>query len=481
MKKVLSFDVGTTSMKCILFDENFGEIFYANREYSVVTDADGKAELNPEVYFECFKECLWEIDKKHIPDISAVTFTTQGETLIPVSEDGRALCDAIVWLDTRAQAEAEEIMSMVSDEEFYSVTGLCSIDGALPLAKLMWIKKNMPDVYESTYKFLLLEDYLIYRLTGEFVSEKSLQSSTGWYDIVNDRIYDKLCTLCGIDTDKLPVIMDCGKAIGRVLPEICSCCGLNPDTAVVTAAMDQISSAIGAGNIREGIVTETTGTALVMGATVMRPEFDITKPLTVYKHYDSKYIYMPYMATAGIVLKWFRDTIMPEVNAIAKERGISSYAVIDELAESAPCASNGLIMNPDFTDGGFIRGLTLATTREDLARCVLEGVAYMLRDLVENIEKRGTEINDIYSLGGGSYSPLWCRIKASVCGKRINSISYGQTTALGAAMLGFTAIGVYDSIEAAVEKAGITGKAYEPCIEYKDTYDKAYQNYKKCI
>lgn len=483
MKNILAFDVGTTAMKCILFNGKYEELFFANCEYTIDTDAEGRAELNPEVYFECFLKCLEDIKSKigTAETISAITFTTQGETLIPLDKDGKALTNAIVWLDTRAEEEADIVKSNVSLQEFYSTTGLCDIDGALPLSKVLWIKRKMPDIYDNTYKFLLLEDYLIFRLTGKFVSEKSLQSSTGWYDIVNEKIFDRLCESCGVDTEKFPEIVSCGTIIGNVLQEVCQSTGLSRDTVVVTAAMDQISSAIGAGNIKEGIVTETTGTALVLGATVSKPEFDIKKPLTIYKHFDSKFIYMPYMPTAGIVLKWFRDTVMPDVRAIAEQRGVSSYSVIDEIAGSAPCGSNGVIMNPDFTNGGFLSGLTLATTRSDLARSVLEGVCYILRGLIENIEARGTLIKDIYSLGGGSYSSLWCEIKASVCEKRIHSIGYGQTTALGAAMLGFTAIGVFDSIEDAVANANITSKSYEPCKEDSLVYDTCYQNYKKQI
>ena len=478
MRNVLSFDVGTTSMKCILFNENLEELFCENREYTIETASGGIAELDAEVYFTSFLECVDEVRNKlgGDIDISAVTFTTQGETLIPVDSDGKALTKAIVWLDTRAESEAQTISSSICQEEFYSATGLCGIDGALPLAKLMWIKKNMPDVYDNTYKFLLLEDYLIYRLTGRFVSEKSLQSSTGWYDIVNDGFYDKACDICGIDKDKLPEVLDCGTVVSSVLPDVCP--ALCKDTVVVTAAMDQISSAIGAGNIKEGIVTETTGTALVMGAIVEKPEFDISRPITIYRHYNDKFIYMPYLPTAGIVLKWFRDTIVPYTVKQAEERKISSYNIIDEMAETSPCGSNGVILNPDFTDGGFFAGISLATSASDLARSVLEGVSYMLRELIEDIEAHSVDVKEIYSLGGGSYSPLWCTIKASVCDKLIRSIGYGQTTALGAAILGFTATGVFDSVEDAVKQANITSNCYNPSLEDKEIYDKCYQNYK---
>ncbi len=480
MKKILSFDVGTTSMKCIVFDEIFNEIFSATHEYSLETGPGERAELDPEIYFNTFCGCVGDIGKQlSLSEVAAVTFTTQGETMIPVDADGKPLCKAIVWLDARAGEEAALIEAAVSRQERYEATGLCDIDGALPLAKVLWLKKNEPELYEKTCKFLLLEDYLIYRLTGKMVSEQSLQSSTGWFDIMHDTFFEKMLSACGLDESKFPEVLPCGTVVSPVSMDIAEKLGLSPDTLVVTAAMDQISSAIGAGNVAEGIVTETTGTALVVGATVSTPVFDLDSPLTVYRHFNDSYIYMSYSGTAGIVLKWFRDTVMPDAVEEAKKRKISSYQLIDELAMTSPVGSNGVVMNPDFTRGGAFSGLTLATTRKDLARSVLEGVSFMLRDLLEGVENRGHSVSEILSLGGGSYSPLWSNIKASVINKTVCSVSYGETTALGAAVLTAVALGLYPDVSGALSSVRQGGKRYEPNQDWSLTYEKVYQTYKK--
>lgn len=477
MHRFLAFDVGTTAMKCILFDEEFRELFFARREYDINTPSEKLAELDPNVYFNTFLECVDEmrgagIDTK---DISSITFTTQGETFIPVDKSGRPLTPAIVWLDTRAEAEAEYIREKIGDKAIYENTGLCPIDGALPAAKVLWLARNRRDIYERIHKILLLEDYLIYRLTGKFVSEKSLQSSTGWYDINREELFSSVSELCGIREEMLPEILPCATPVGMPHAEF----GFGESTVVTTGAMDQISSAVGVGNIREGIFSETTGTALVVGITAEKPVYDIDSPITVYKHHDGKFIYMPYYPTAGMALKWFRDTVMPYAESEGERLGLSDYAYIDTVAEKAPAGSRGVIMNPSLSHTGGFMGITMSAGISELARSVLEAVAFTLRGIVELARARGIETDEIYSLGGGAKSRLWGQIKADVCQKTIIPVDFFETTALGAAMLGGCAIGAYKGVEEAAQRCRVSGSAINPQKTTFKIYDENYRKYKE--
>lgn len=488
MKYYLAFDVGTTAMKCILFDKDFNEAASTSKEYSLIIGSSGMTELDAEKYYSTFCECVGEIvGRGYNPkDIRSVTFTTQGETFVCVDECGKPLMRAIVWLDSRAAAEAEYIRDCIGDKKLYSKTGLWQPDGALPLAKALYIKKNQPEIYRKTYKVMLLEDYLIFRLTGRYVTEKSLVSSTGWYDIIGDEYYDAALGLCEIPKDKFPEVLPCGTVAGCVSDKKC---GLSENTLVVCGAMDQICSAIGSGNISDGIVTETTGTALVLGATVDKPVFDSENPITIYRHFNDKYIYMPYCNTAGIVLKWFKETIAAEICAKAEKSGISAYQMIDEYAETAECGSGGVIMLPHFggkstpeimpNASGAFMGLTLKTTLGDMTRSVLEGIAYMLREMLEQLKKKGVAADKILSMGGGANSRIWGEIKASVCGMHIEVNRYGETTALGAAILGAVACGEYGSVQGAVQCMTGGGEIIEPNTEWKAEYEKIFIKFKE--
>ncbi len=479
MQKLLTFDVGTTAMKCILFDENFKQLFFARCEYDISTPSERIAELDPEIYFSTFLECVNKMRESGIDtrEISSITFTTQGETLIPVDRDGRPLTSAIVWLDTRAEKEAEYLRELIGDGEIYRHTGLWGIDGALPSAKVLWLSKNKPEIYERLFKLLLVEDYLIYRLTGRFVSEASLQSSTGWYDINGETLFSDMASACGIRGDMLPEILPCATVVGKPFDEF----GFGENTVVTTGAMDQISSAVGIGNIREGIFSETTGTALVVGITVEKPVYDTKTPITVYKHYDGKFIYMPYYSTAGMALKWFRDTLMPYAEEEGRRRGLSAYEYIDTVAEKSPAGCRGTIMLPSLSHGGGFLGITLTTDISDMARSVLEAVAYTLRGIIELAEARGIKIDEVYSLGGGSKSLLWGRIKADVCQKSFIPVDFPETTALGAAVLASVSIGIYESVEAALSHNKISGRVICAQSEDLEAYDENYKKFTKYI
>ncbi len=477
----MTFDVGTTAMKCVLFDENFKEIYLVNNEYNLKTGQSGTVELDAEVYFDTFYRCIKELSASglDIKSVRSVTFTTQGETLIPVDDNGNALCPAIIWLDSRAKKEAEYLKNNISGQLFYKKTGLCEVEPLLPAAKILWIYNNRKDIYDKAYKFLLLEDYLIFRLTGKFVSEKSLQSSTGWYEIETETFFDKMLELCHIKKSHLPEILPCGKRIAVIKEEILMELGFASDTYVVSGAMDQISSAIGIGNINEGMMTETTGTALVAGITVEKPDFDYQKSVTIYKHFDDRFIYIPYIETAGMTLKWFKDTIVPYADEKGKEKNISAYEYIDELASKAPIGSDGVIMLPNLmAEGGFF-GLSLSTTAGDMARSVLEGVAYMLEDVITLLESKGISVKKVYSLGGGSKSKLWCSIKADVVNKGIVQVGYAQTTSRGAAVLAAVADGIYKNVGEAVEKFKDQNTVFIPEKENVEKYKEYYKKYQK--
>ena len=223
MRYLLTLDVGTTAVKAGLFSEKLDLAAFEIKEYSLLTPKKDFVELEPETYWEKTKEAMAALltNVNVIPtDIISITCTTQGETLIPVEKDGKHLSNAVVWLDSRAKSEADLISNSFEKAIVYAVTGLPEINGYCPIAKLLWMKNNIPEVYAAADKFVLLEDYLIAKLCGKFATNPSLMCSTGYFNINTDNLWDEMLDFCGISTDKFPEIIKSGNVIGKILPEI---------------------------------------------------------------------------------------------------------------------------------------------------------------------------------------------------------------------------------------------------------------------
>ncbi len=485
---ILSFDVGTTAVKSCLFGEDLSLVAQHSSEYQLLVPAPDIVELNPDVYWRALIEGAQSVMRQGVgfSAIGALCVTTQGETLIPIGRDGSALTNAMVWLDARAGKQAEALNARLPGDLFYQTAGLPELSGATPIAKLMWIREELGDVYERTHAFLLLEDYLIYRLTGVLVSEHSLLSSTGYFDIRRRAYATEILKAAGIDAEKLPQVAPSGQIVGGLMDEAARALGLLPGVPVVTTAMDQICGMIGAGNTGQGVVTETTGTCLTVGASVTAPRFDSPARPSIYAHFDDGFVYLPYNPTAAIVLKWFRDEFFPGFLGDCAARGVSSYDELCALASAAPPGVDGMLLLPHFAgklvpDGeplfkGAFVGVGLGCTRAHFVRSILEGVGFMLRENIQLLSRLGIMPNRVVSMGGGSNSDIWCQIKADILDLPIDVLSMPESASLGAAALALLALGDRHACKKIGDSLRFRAR-FVPNGAYRALYDRQYARY----
>jgi Sugar (pentulose and hexulose) kinases len=492
MEYIVITDVGTTSIKTTLFDERLSLLASASGEYKISAQKNGYIELSPKIYWDYFCRGLKAVcTKSNIPTklITRLAFTTQGETFIPVDGKCKPLANAMVWLDTRAVKEAEQVARTVDADEFFKLTGVADINATCPISKLIWVKNNAPDVYAGTRYFLLLEDYLIARLTGRFVSEKSLMSTTGYYDIYHDRVWDDVLREFGLDVEKIPEVLECGTTVGPVLPSVASLLELNQDAVVVTGAMDQITSALGSGNVRTGMITETTGTALTISATCGKDSLTSGHRVTIYKHaLPDRYLYLPVCMTGGMLLKWFKDEFCIAERDEAGKKGVSVYDIMNDCAQKSPPLSNGILilpylngtLQPHFNPNarGVFFGIGLENTRADFVRAIFEAVAFMLLENVEMLKTLGgIEPTELRSCGGGSRSELWTQIKADVLDLDTYSMLHAETSSIGAAVLAMLPLNGEEGMLDLLATANPREKKYLPHRERVGLYQKGYERY----
>ena len=484
MKYLLTLDVGTTAVKAGLFDENLNVTALAIKEYSLITPQANFVEMDPDTYWVKAKESISEVlstAKINIADIVSLTCTTQGETLIPVGNDGKPLSNAIVWLDARAKSEAECLTDHFDHLMIYQTTGLPEINGYCPISKVLWLKNNLTDIYDRAEKILLLEDYLIFKLSGKFISNPTLMCSTGYFNIHQNTIWKEILAYCDIAESKFPSIIDSGQVVGEILPEIAEELGLSAKLKITSGAMDQVSSAVGSGNVAVGNITETTGTAQVVATTCELIKSSEWSPVTIYRHaVKNKYLKIVINQTAGIAYKWFRNEFCVDLINSNKD----AFNLMGELAEKEPPLSKGLTFFPHMTGmqfpisdesiKGVFFGVGLDTNRGCFIRSIMEGVGYMLR---ESIDDMGLCPDSIISLGGGAKSPLWCQIKADICGIKISVLENVESTSMGAAMMGCVAMGIFENYDTARQEV-VLRKEFRPTIENLTAYNAAYKEYK---
>jgi len=479
---VAALDVGTSSVKVCLFSVGLELISRSIREYALDTRGS-RVEAEGSIYLDAVRDGIREATEQAAGyEIAAIGVTTQGETFAPVDENGNPLCPFIVWLDDRAGEQAEELKEKLDETEFYRTTGLPEISGALPLAKLRWLKENQPEIYEKTHKFLLVEDFLIYHLTGKFVSEKSLQTSTGWFSLETDGLWNKGLAAAGIDPELLPELLECGQQVGPLTQKAAEILGLKAGISVVTGAMDQTAAALAGGCTLPGTVTETTGSALVMAACTEHPVFSDGHRVTVYRHaFPGKFIYLPIGNTGGLALKWFRDQFCRDLPG-----GETGFDAINAMVSQVPAGCEGLVFLP-FLSGsvdpdncpeatGCFFGARLSSTRAHLARSVMESIAFLLRDFCEMLERLNCPVEQVCSLGGGSRSKVWMQIKADACGRVFRAARVSEATAMGAAMLALWGAGLKEPV---AQPQSLAGSSFEPREENREAYEKTYALYKK--
>lgn len=493
MDYLLAIDAGTTSLKIVLFNKDGKSVVTTMEEYKLNTPAPNIVELEAKDYWKKTKKGIkfvLERAKVEPNDIKALSISSQGETLIPIDREGDPLRPAIVWLDNRSIQEAKIIKSKFGQKETFQITGQPDIVPTWPATKILWIKRNESEIFKKVHKYLLVEDYLIYKFTGKFVCEGSLISSTLLFNIKKKRWWKDMLKFLGINSSLLPEIRESGEVIGEITPNAYRETGLSPKTLVVTGALDQVAGALGAGNTKPGIITEATGAALAIVATIQKPVFDPKLKIPCHYHaIPNMYYLLPWSPTGGMCLKWFKDNFCQIEIQEAKQKNLDIYTLMDKEANKILPGSERLIMLPYLSGAacpefnpqarGVFFGITLKHTKAHFIRAILESIAFMLNKNIKTLEKLGVEIKEVRSLGGGAKSKLWNTIKADIIGKPIVTVKAKEVASLGAAILAGVGVGLFNSIEEASRKMVSIKERINPNPENMKVYQEGYDSYLK--
>lgn len=493
MTYVLGIDIGTTAIKAAVFDKDGHLKGSHTEEYDLLTPATGVVELDAPTYVNAFKSAIKDaiasaaVDKARITSLG---ISAQGETLFFLDEMGNPLRNAIVWMDTRANAEAEWIEARLGRDLIHKSTGQVGMSALWPASKILWIKKNEPEVFARTAKFTLIEDFFIYLLTGRIASEDSLLCSTMLWDINTRGYWPAMLDLLGITEAQLPDIEHPGTPIAKVSPAAAEAFGLHPDTLICLGALDQACGAIGVGNVKPGIFSESTGAALTSVAMATRPVIDPSGQMPCFASGIPGMYMIHAFSTGGMAIRWFRDAFWAAEMAAEQQGGQNTYTAIDQAVLRTPPGAEGLRVLPHLQGSGppdsdsYAKGVflnvTLTHNRDHFARGIMEGVTMVLMRMIEATKNLGVDVTEVRSLSGGAKSPVWCQIKANASGLPVRTMKTTDYAAcLGAAILAGVGAGVWTSVQETAAALAEYELEYLPSQSEKALYDGMLAEYRK--
>ncbi|MBU0477196.1 xylulokinase [bacterium] len=480
MEYTIGIDIGTTGVKTLLCS-NKGEIISSSlAEYSLSHPKPGWAEQDPcdwwKATVESIKSVINEADISK-EDVKSIGLTGQMHGAVFLDSGNNVLRPAILWCDQRTAAECDDINRIIGKENLINLVSNPALTG-FTAPKILWVKKNEPQIYEKTKKILLPKDYIRFRLTGEFAGDVSDASGTLLFDVTNRIWSTTMLEKLDIDKNFMPQVVESSEVTGRITKDVSELTGLFSETIVVGGAGDQAAGAVGCGIVEEGIISSTIGTSGVVFAYADKVKNDPLGRLHTFCHaVPGKWHVMGVMLAAGGSFKWLRDTL-----------GENSYQVMTEQALKAPVGSEGLIFLPylmgertphaDPDAKAVFFGISPRHTRSHIIRSVMEGVSFGLRDSMEIINELGIPVSEIRASGGGAKSKLWRQIQADVNKEAIYTINVDEGPAFGAALLAMVGAKIYASVPEACRQTIKTIEKTEPIVENTKIYDEYYRLYK---
>ncbi len=447
MKYYLGIDIGTSGCKAVIFSLDGVQISLAYREYNIISKDKGLAELNTnEVMEKCFDVIKESSSQVSEGSIVGMGISSQGEAFTMIDRKGKALCNAFVSSDTRADSYVKNWSDNFGVEKLYQITGHTP-HPMFSLFKILWVKDNLPHIFKKIHKILCFEDLLQYRLGIK-------ESSMGWplagrtmlFDVRNHCWSKDIMDAVGIHPEQLSRPLLSGSLSGYIDSDIAKYLGLSKHTFVVTGGHDQPCSALGAGAIDSGMAVYATGTVECITPAFSSPVFSEELQRSNFCTYDHAapgiYATVAFSLTGGNLFKWFRD----EFGYKEKEDAISlNKDAYELLLENIPVQPSNLLVFPYFTPSGTpyfnttlkgaIFGLDLSTKRGEILKALLEGVALEIKLNLEILENSGYIVNELRAIGGGARSQILNQLKASVINRPITTINITEAGCMGVAML----------------------------------------------
>lgn len=516
MKKyVISYDIGTTGVKTCVFeiDETIKLLGAGMQGYELYVMPDGGAEQDPDEWWQAMcATTVTALSQSGItPDmIEGISFCSQAQGLVLVDKDGKPVHRAFSYMDQRATEQIKKGMQygpQIAGGNIFKlipsliITGAAALSVKDPVWKYNWMKDNEPENFKRAYKWLDVKEYLICRMTGEFVMTRDSAFGTLLYDLRDGhRCWSpKICKMLGVDMKHLPDIIDSDAKAGTLKADAAAELGLVPGIAVFGGGMDASLIGVGAGAAGLGDTHIYNGTSGWASTVVDKSIVDTTAMIAaVVGVQNGRYNYFAELETAGKCLEWVKDHLaLDEIGIYLEKKHVaestetvytSLYDYLSKVIKDTPAGCGGVVFTPwlhgnrcpfeDPFSRGMFFNISLETGKTELIRSVIEGVCFHMRWFIETQDKKIKTSDTIRFVGGGALSDVTCQILADITGRTIETVESPQNVgAVGAAALMAVGLGIIDNVGEA-KKLIPASKTFKPDSTDKAVYDRNYEVYK---
>lgn len=481
---LLGIDIGTTGAKAAVFNEDGIQMGYAFQEYGILCPRNGYAEQDAEQVWKITKDVIKKAVAGTGLEITALSVSVQGDAIIPINENRDALSYAQLGMDYRGTEETKYCETVFGGSNLFELTGMRP-HPLNSLIKIMWTKNNDPELYGKAFKFVTYADFILGKLgSDEIVIDYTMASRTMAFDLRKLQWSEEVLGKLGIDAGKLAVPVPSGTIVGTIFKELADELQLNPAALLVAGGHDQTCAALGAGIVKDNMALDSHGTAEVISTAFSSLPLNDTMFQSYYPCYihsvSDMYFTFSLNHTGGILLKWFVENFCGDDVIAAAKAGDQVY---NYMIDRMPKGPSSVMVLPHFNGSGTptcdldakgaFLGLTMSTSRYDIAKAILEALSYEIRLNLENMKTIGIDIKQLLCVGGGARSPVGLQNKADILGIPVSSLKIREAACLGAAMLAGTAAGVYNDPKDAAKIVRLS-ETYYPSEPIRQVYNNKY-------
>ncbi|MFD1091620.1 FGGY-family carbohydrate kinase [Providencia vermicola] len=473
---IIAIDLGTTNIKVSIYDSKLTLLSLLS-ETVTYQQTDDRVEFDPNDYFNRIQSMVKQsalLGKNHNQhNVVQIVLTGQAESLVLLAESQQPCYPAISWLDMRSKKECDELSHAFDETLCYHTTGQPKLIPTWPITKMLWLKRHQPEIFSRTAHYLLLKDYIVFRLSGRMLGDYSIYSFSHYFDITKKQYWTDILDYCGVKLSQLPEVHPSGSIAGNLIEQwVCEDYGLTQETKINIGTLDHFAGMIGTGNIQEGVISESAGTVLSIATLVNQPIFDGSKIPLNCGPFPNSYVLLPVCESGGYSLEWFKNQFCETLsfNEITqqiknKHRQLPPPIFLPYLTG---------VNAPDFNEhatGAFF-AVNAHHDKYDFALSVMQGVACLLKKNLQHMQDAGVEVIKIVSVGGGAKSAFWTQLKSNFANQPIEIPENEEASSLGAAIIAAVDEGYFASFKDAISQCVKIKTRYLPKsnAEYSDTY-----------